>query len=204
MSVRSSPSTENKEPEPSPGIPPSQIWQILGPGFPLGVCPLLPAPAIPSSLCRCPSKHQSRLRRTAGAQPDCRSKVPASGLSGPAEWGDAEVRPDPRVSSHSAGRAERTQAAPGHGLPRRGPLREGTRPPRSRAIADAPASPPLPAASPGTLHVAAGRSAGPTAGCPRGPAPRIPGQAARRLPARAHGSAPPRAARPGRRALARP
>lgn len=108
------------------GIPPSQTWQILGPGFPLGDCPLLPAPAIPSSLCRCPPPSTNLAfvprGRGGGAQLDSGSKVPAAGLSGPAEWGDAEVRPDPRLSSHSAGRAERTQAAAGHWLPRRGPL----------------------------------------------------------------------------------
>lgn len=66
---------------------------------------------------------------------------------------------------------------------------EGTRHPRSHASAGAPASPPQPGASadpaaapqpspplgPGTLRVAAGRSAGPTAGCPRGPRAADPG-----------------------------
>lgn len=55
MSVRSSPSTENKRSVPFWGILPSETWQTLGPAFLLGDCPLLAAPTIPISLGWCPS-----------------------------------------------------------------------------------------------------------------------------------------------------
>lgn len=208
MSVRSSPSTENKGPVPFLGIPPSETWQIVGPAFPLGDCPLLPAPTIPRSLGWWPPSTTLAFVPP-GPQLDSGSKVPAAGLSGRGWGGGAEVRPDPWVSSHSAGCAEETQAAQGHGLLRLGPLRgrgSATREtarvpvlqqlPRSlpQALAsELPRSPSLGCVSaPG--RAAAGRSAG--LGCSASTAD--PGSGRRRLPAGAHGNAPPRAARPGR------
>lgn len=92
MSVRSSPSTENKGPVPFLGIPPSETWQILGPAFPLGDCPLLPAPTIPRSL---------------GWWP------PSTTL--------AFVPPGPQLDSGSKCRRLDCQVAAGEGAPRSGP-----------------------------------------------------------------------------------
>lgn len=85
-----------------------------------------------------------------GPQLDSGSKVSAAGLSDRSCGSGDRGKADPRVSSHSAGRSEETQAAPGHGLLRRRPL--GGRvsiPPRNHASAGTAAGSPQPPASPG-------------------------------------------------------
>lgn len=99
----------------------------------MGDCQLLPAPTIPRSLGWCPSSTALAFVPL-GPQLDSGSKVPAAGLSRPRLGGGAEVRPDTRVSSHSAARAGRrgprkATGYSGAGLWAVGVAGWGTRPP---------------------------------------------------------------------------
>lgn len=146
--------------------------------------------------------------------------MPAAGLSDHSCGGSAEVRPNPQVSSHSAGQGKETQASQGHGLLRLGPLRGRSlvtreNPHECQYFSRLPAAArkfelrscsAAPAAAGSPPRAQRGQLVRqPALLCPRaGPTPRLPDQAARRLPAGAHGNAPPRgpcptaAPRPGR------
>lgn len=115
---RSSPSTENKGPLPFLGIPLSQTWQTLGPVF-QGILRLLDNPSFSR---RVPPKYQSCLRPTVGPSLTPGHKCRRTGCQTASEEGVPRSDPNPS-SSHSAGRAEGTQAAPGHGPLRLRPLR---------------------------------------------------------------------------------
>lgn len=134
--------------------------------------------------------------------------MPAAGLSDHSCGGGAEVRPNPQVSSHSAGRGKETQASQGHGLLRLGPLRgrgsvtrENPRecqyfsrfPAASRRfqLRSCPSVPATAGSPPRAQRGQLVRRPG-LLGPRAGPTPRLPGQAARRLPAGAHRNAPPR------------
>lgn len=197
MSVRSSLSTENKGPVPFLGIPLFQTWQILGPAFPLGDCPLLPAPTIPSSFFWCPPS--TNLAFVSQGTPACLQVESARrwGRQAAAELGAPRSGPIPGSPTR---RDERR---------RRRPLKAtgwggagGARPPGETARG--PGLQPLPRSLPQAPAPHPPQPVGPPARTARsrggGLMSRLPGQAARRPVA----TAVPRPARPGAAAAPRP